>query len=218
MATRIEPFRDYSEHEVVNLYALEAPATFAALRDWKPGAAFSGANDAGVVVSPVISKSKLPGDLPSKDSLDRTGVLRSYLGASGQSNVGFNAYNTVEMTVAAADSDDALQGAPLGITLKQTLAYDENDENLLRYPLKKDELQAVLPGHAVPVLTRGMVLLNDSAFKGAQPAVGDKFGVSDDGSGKFLVIAVDKDDPIGTIFGTCIATDGDKKRLCKISF
>ena len=212
MATRIEPFRDYSEHEVINLFALEAPGTFAALREWKP--ANSDVNDAGVVVAPVIAKSKLPGDLPSKDSLDTSGVLRQYLGASGQPNVGYNAYNSVEMTVAAADTDVAANGAPLGITLKQTLAYDENDENLLRYPLKKDELQAVLPGHAVPILTRGLVLLNAKAFKaGESPAVGDALEISDD-AGKLQK----HDGGAGAIVGRCVGTDGADKRLCKLSF
>ena len=56
-------------------------------------------------------------------------------------------------------SDEAI-----GITLRQTVAYDENGENLLRYPVKKDELQAVGPGETVPVLTRGLVLLNKDAF------------------------------------------------------
>jgi hypothetical protein len=213
MATRIEPFRDYSEHEVINLFALEAPGTFAALREWKP--ANSDVNDAGVVVAPVIAKSKLPGELPSKESLDTSGVLRQYLGASGQPNVGYNAYNMVEMTVAAADTDVNVNGAPLGITLKQTLAYDENDENLLRYPLKKDELQAVLPGHAVPILTRGLVLLNAKAFAAGQsPEVGDALEISAD-AGKLQKEAVAG---AGPIVGRCVGTDGANKRLCKLSF
>ena len=46
MATRIEPFRDYSEHEVINLFALEAPGTFAALRAKKRVAATKNADNA----------------------------------------------------------------------------------------------------------------------------------------------------------------------------
>ena len=86
---------------------------------------------------------ELPGDIPGfsdKDAGGATTALRKFLGASGQPHVGYNAYPVVGLNVKAAESGDA----PLGITLKQTLAYDENDENLLRYPLKKDELQAVL--------------------------------------------------------------------------
>ena len=128
----------------------------------------------------------------------------------------------VEMTVAAANSGATgadEQGSPLGLTLKQTLAYDENDENLLRYPVKKDELQAVLPGHAVPILTRGLVLLKSTAFKtDSAPNVGD-FLVMSDTAGKLEGLA----DPgasveVGKILGKCIATDGGSKRLCKVSF
>jgi hypothetical protein len=35
------------------------------------------------------------------------------------------------------------------------MAWDENMEKLLYYPVKKDEFQAVLPGETVPVVTRG---------------------------------------------------------------
>ena len=164
MAQRLEPFRDYSEHEVINLFSLAPPdsgnedADFAALRLWQ--AATSGDFDNGVVVAPVSTAAALPGELPSSDAMKTSGVFRRYLGASGQPNVGFNAYSVVEMQVEPAKA--GATKAPIGITLKQTLAYDENDENLLRYPLKRDELQAVLPGHAVPILTRGLVLLKAS--------------------------------------------------------
>lgn len=206
MATRLEPFRDYSEHEVVNLFSL-AVADDQDLSAWKAGA--TGVNDAGVVVA--ASAAVLPGDLPSSDALvtDGTKSLRKYLGASGQPHVGYNAYPIVEMTVAAATAD------PIGLTLKQTLAYDENDENLLRYPLKADELQAVLPGQAVPILTRGLVLLNKLAFKddndgteAEYPVAGDKLALGEAGC---LKAAAD-----GTL-GICLAVGADKY-LCKVSF
>ena len=232
MATRIEPFRDYSEHEVINLYALDtAGVSSATLRSWKAGAA-GGVNDAGVAVS-VKAGAELPGELPSTAAL-KTGAndaLRNYLGASGQPHVGYNAYPIAEMSVEAATA----AGLPaLGLTLNQTLAYDENEENLLRYPVKKDELQCVLPGQVVPVLTRGLVLLNASAFNdnidegfgpdgvagggddvdavaGAAeyPDVGDLLAIGKDG---FLKKAAN-----GTL-GVCIATAPGGKYLCKVSF
>jgi len=156
MATRLEPFRDYSEHEVVNLFSLDVPGG-QNLSLWKAGT--SGVYDAGVVVA--AKSAVLPGDLPSTSALKITGNLRNYLGASDQPHVGYNAYPVVEMTVEAEDGNG---DKAIGLTLKQTLAYDENDENLLRYPLKKDELQAVLPGQAVPILTRGLVLLVAQLF------------------------------------------------------
>jgi hypothetical protein len=203
MATRIEPFRDYSEHEVVNLFSL-AVAADQDLSAWKAG--LSDVNDAGVVVA-ASAGAKLPGELPSPDALitDGTTSLRKYLGASGQPHVGYNAYPIVEMTVEAASAN------PIGLTLRQTLAYDENDENLLRYPLKADELQAVLPGQAVPILTRGLVLLNSSAFDGGPPTVGQGLTIGDtDGTLK--------GDDDGTL-GRCLAlSDDGAKFLCKVSF
>ena len=108
--------------------------------------------------------------------------------------------------------------APLGITLKQTLAYDENDENLLRYPLKKDELQAVLPGQVVPILTRGLVLLNALAFEsGATPAVGDGLDLSASDAGTF---AAGGAGALGTIVAVGVQKNAAAggKYLCKISF
>jgi hypothetical protein len=203
MATRLEPFRDYSEHEVVNLFSL-AVADDQDLSAWKAGA--SGVNDAGVVVA-ASAGATLPGDLPSSDALvtDGTKSLRKYLGASGQPHVGYNAYPIVEMTVAAASDN------PVGITLKQTLAYDENDENLLRYPLKADELQAVLPGQAVPILTRGLVLLNSAAFDGGNPTAGLELAIGDT-AGTLKGVE-------GGGLGRCLAVnDAGTKFLCKVSF
>ena len=212
MANRIEPFRDYSEHEVVNLFALDV-ASGDDLKTWKPGNSSAAKYDQGVVVSAKLAA--LPGDLPSSTALKTSGALRDYLGASGQPHAGFNAYPICEMSVEPTPSS----GVPMGLTLKQTLAYDENDENLLRYPLKKDELQAVLPGHAVPVLTRGLVLLNATAFTSDVPtAAGASISAMQDGSGQF-----DDGSGSGPVVGKLLAigeaTDTSaKKYLCKLSF
>lgn len=211
MATRLEPYRDYSEHEVVNLFSL-AVADDQDLRLWGPGDALSGDQDAGVIVTADAAAAELPGDIPGfsdKDAGGATTALRKFLGASGQPHVGYNAYPVVGLNVKAAKSGG---DAPLGITLKQTLAYDENDENLLRYPLKKDELQAVLPGQAVPILTRGLVLLNGLAFEnGATPAVGEGLDLSASEDGKFAAGGA------GSL-GKIIASGAGGKFLCKISF
>lgn len=206
MATRLEPYRDYSEHEVINMYSLKVEANDV-LQTWKAGT--SGKYDAGVVVT--LGDSVLPGDLPGFAAAGSN--LRSYLGADFTSgHVGVNAMPFVEMTVEAGDST-----APaIGITLKQTLAYDENDENLLRYPLKKDELQAVIPGQAVPILTRGLVLLGADAFE-TVPEAGDVITTCTAAAGK-----LDKDDGTGNqAVGRCIGTNdaaAPTKFLCKLSF
>lgn len=213
MATRLEPYRDYSEHEVINLYSLKVEAADV-LTDMKAGT--SGKYDAGCVVA--LGDTTLPGDLPGFAAAGSN--LRKYLGAEITSgHVGVNAMPFVETTVVPAL--DGVSGAAIGITLKQTLAYDENDENLLRYPLKKDELQCVTPGQAVPILTRGLVLLNASAFE-TDPAAGDVVTVAGTAGSDGLL---DKDDGTGNqVVGRCLATgssDGGTttdKFLCKLSF
>lgn len=47
---------------------------------------------------------------------------------------------------------------PFGMLLYDVKAVDENNENLLFNPRKQAELQAVLSGQAVPVVTKGMFL------------------------------------------------------------
>lgn len=217
MANRLEPYRDYSEHEVINLFSL-AVADDQDLHLWGPGDALSGDQDAGVIVSAVATAASLPGDLPGtfsdKDSTGATTALRKYLGASGQPHVGFNAYPVAGMNVEPSSGSSL---APLGVTMKQTLAYDENDENLLRYPLKKDELQAVLPGQVVPILTRGLVLFGAGAFDSSKvPEAGDGLDLGSDAGtfaaggagafGKVVAVGVQKNAAAGG------------KYLCKISF
>ena len=147
---------------------------------------------------------------------DLDGDLRAYLGASysaGSTHIGYSSYPYNGMTVEpAADGSDAL-----GITLRETLAYDENGEKMLNYRVKLDEAQAVLPGHTVPVLTRGLVLLHTDAFASMDNvAPGAKLTVDE---GQFIV-------GTSNIVGTVVATgkestsdEGDiDKVLCKISF
>jgi hypothetical protein len=207
MAKRILPYRDYSEHEVVNAFSLDTES-------YKITGAIQGKAgdfDAGVVVA--VKEGSLPGDMPEQD-ID--GDLRAYLGASysaGSTHIGYSSYPYNGMTVEpSADGSDAL-----GITLRETLAYDENGEKMLNYRVKLDEAQAVLPGHTVPVLTRGLVLLHADAFANMNNvAPGAKLTVD---SGQFVV-------GTSNIVGTVVATgkestsdEGDiDKVLCKISF
>ena len=153
MAKRILPYRDYSEHDVVNLFSLDlSSATATTLAGMVSNG--SGDFDAGVVVS--VSAGALPGEV-SELRAESSDALRGYLGASfSGAHIGFNGYpaNT-GMTVAPA----AAGSRGLGITLRETLAFDENGEKMLYYKQKLDEAQAVLPGQTVPVLTRDSFFL-----------------------------------------------------------
>ena len=214
MAKRILPYRDYSEHDVVNLFALDLSGADAAALAAMTSAG-SGNHDAGVVVK--VSAGALPGDAPS--TLSTSGALRDYLGASFSGvHIGFNAYPSNGMTVAPADGT----GATLGITLRETLAFDENGEKMLTYKQKLDEAQGVLPGQTVPVLTKGLVLLSGDAFHvgGAvvAPAVGDSLEISGNTAGKLEVH--DSGSVVGKVIAIGEESDDSsaKKYLCKVSF
>ena len=79
MANRIEPFRDYSEHEVVNLFALDLGGL--TLANMKNLGAAGNPWDSGVAVK--ASGGGLAGDIPSacaKDAAVNNAPLRAYLG------------------------------------------------------------------------------------------------------------------------------------------
>jgi hypothetical protein len=200
----------------LNLFSLDTSAY--TIANAKSDAAAGGAFDSGVVVK--VKTGELPGDMNNADSgLATSGDLRDYLGASPTSaHIGYNAYPYNGMTVEPADAGEVA----VGITLRETLAYDENGEKLLYYKQKLDEAQAVLPGQTVPVLTRGLVLLGASAFDAydhdsdgltadeTNITIGAKIYV---GPGGTLSTEV-SGDPVGSV----VAKSGTDKVLCKISF
>jgi hypothetical protein len=147
MALRILPFRQYNEHNVVNLYALDGSATI-------PGdLATNGDGDAGLLVS--INS----GDFDK--GIEYTSD--TYLGKTDYPHIGANGYPKVTgMTFSPCDASN-----PLGITLRQTATHDENGEKLLYYRQKAIEHQAVLPGEVVPVLTAGLLTLASTAWEDA---------------------------------------------------
>jgi hypothetical protein len=52
---------------------------------------------------------------------------------------------------------------PIGMTLYDVKETDENGERLYYNPRKQHEMQAVLSGQAVPILTRGLILYSGVA-------------------------------------------------------
>ena len=205
MAKRILPYRDYSEHDVLNLFSLEVDESTDTLTEWVE--AVNGKWDSGVVVK--VKTGELPGDLPGGLSEHASGdKLRNYLGASPTSaHIGYNAYPYNGMTVEPAGVGEVA----VGITLRETLAYDENGEKLLYYKQKLDEAQAVLPGQTVPVLTRGLVLLDSDAVTG-DPGIGAQLEVGADGTLVADTLAGN------ALVATVVAKSGSDKFLCKISF
>lgn len=149
MALRILPFRQYIEQDVINLYSLDTTGLDTAMGD----PSVDGGNAAGTLVE-IVNADFDKGIEYTNDS---------YLGKTNYPHIGSNGYPKVTgMTVKPHDGT----GAALGITLRQTLTHDENGEKLLYYRQKMIELQAVLPGEVVPVLTRGLVTLAEDAIPG----------------------------------------------------
>ena len=143
MSLRLYPFRQYSDYDVVNLFASDTA-------DATPST--NGNGSAGVFVK--VSAGNLDQDPITYATND------AVLGKTDYPFLGAAQYPSVPLTFTAATA-----GVPvLGITLNQTLLTDENGEKLLYNPVKRAELQAVLTGQAVPVATRGIFTLADTAI------------------------------------------------------
>ena len=167
MAIRLLPFRDYDEHEVVNLFKSAGnlddfiDLSSATKRSTKQG-------DAGVFVK--VSAGSLSDESDAWDPIDVKSNPTSLLGKTDYPPVGRNTYPQASLSVEPVSS---ASDPCLGVTLRQTVVRDELGENLLYNPIKKDELYGVLPGEAVPVLSRGLITLTDDAIA-AGTAVGDR--------------------------------------------
>ncbi len=137
---RLKPFRDYSEHDVINLFAFGDHAVTLGTTD---------VVYAGSVV-------KVRTGWQNTDEL-------SFIG-----NVGAGYNNTVSQRYGVSAeveyTDGGADEAALGITLYDVREYDENGEKLAFNPRKQAELQASLTGQAVPIATRGLFLMATGAW------------------------------------------------------
>lgn len=147
---RLEPFRDYSEHDVLNLFAFGDKAV--------------ALNTTTTVYAGSCVKVKT-GWSASNEPQDMIG------------NVGAGYDNTVSQRWGVASdveyTDGGLDEAALGITLYDVREYDENGEALKFHPRKQDELQCSLSGQAVPIATRGVFLMATGAWVSSDGVVQD---------------------------------------------
>jgi hypothetical protein len=184
MASTLKPFRQYNEHEVLNLFSLLPTSTDSHGANCVSMIADGGEHtwDAGrlLMVNDTAAnamKNSTAGAVTDWDPVtlndDTSGnsyqdAIKGYLGAnynagssyksaSGASHVGL--FGNSNATLTATPGLVVAAGAAAGISLRSTLAYDENNEKLLYYTNKRDELQCVLPGDAVPCLRRGLIAM-----------------------------------------------------------
>ena len=195
MALRLYPFRQYSEYDVINLYANQ---------DVDDNPSTNGNGSAGVMMK------VLSGNM-NQDTFNL--IDTSYLGKTDYPFLGADKYPTVPLRVTAATTGNAV----LGVTLRQTLKNDENGEKLLYNPIKKDELQAVLSGQAVPVATRGLFTFDENAYeKDTNFVPGNICGISADNAGKLTGFARESlADIAGTIVGTILGTGNRTSQIGK---
>ena len=129
MATLL-PFRDYDEHDVINLFAFDYAGTS--------------------VTKGAMVKIKSSAGWSVADELDQS------VSAFGFSlnNVVSDRY-AVSARVQLAGSGDT----PLGMLMYDVAETDENGEKLVYNPRKAAEMQTTVSGQAVPILTKGIVLV-----------------------------------------------------------
>jgi hypothetical protein len=159
------PFRDYSEHEVLNLFACNVIA------------------NKGTLVAPVRSwKDDGSGTENSKNGplqLSSTGPGALY------SNSVTNNFELVG-TVTTITNHNSLPTA-IGILLKDVREFDENGKKLVFDSRKAAEMDVVIKDiQSVPILTRGLILVNDidetnRGGGGGAPDVGDAAYVGSSG-------------------------------------
>ena len=139
MAT-LKPFRDYDEKDVINLFALDV--TGLAMATW----------DDRISHGSVVKIGGTGGW--------NTGQELEMLGDAGNASASLANVTSLRYGVAAKVALTAAGDTPLGITLFSVAKYDENGELLKFNPRKASELQACIEGQAVPVVTRGIFLMN----------------------------------------------------------
>lgn len=154
----LKPFRQHAETDVINLFSLQDDdgdivASYADLKA-----------DGAKMTKGILVSVKGNGWKNSDDPVGNAGI----------GNAGVGIANTVSLRygVAAAVEPYKAGEEPLGITLWDVAEVDENGEKLVYNPRKAAEMQAVVSGQAVPVLTKGIILYSGLMSADA-PAAGD---------------------------------------------
>ena len=138
---RLKPFRDYSEHDVLNLFAFGDVDVIL--------------NASTVVYAGSAVKVKT-GWSNTNEPQEMIGDVGAAYANTVSERYGVNA--DVQYTDGGADE------AALGITLYDVREFDENGEALKFNPRKQEELQCSLTGQAVPIATRGVFLMATGAW------------------------------------------------------
>tara|TARA_Y100001963_G_scaffold157487_1_gene253863 strand:- start:1782 stop:2387 length:606 start_codon:yes stop_codon:yes gene_type:complete len=135
-STRLYPFRQYDENDVINLFAFNGTSC-----------------DAGRLAVLETSAGNVWSGIGADDDIVGLG-----------SNTGAT-YSNVVSTQFTAKGKYALCGVgvdPIGMTLMATAETDENGEKLLYNPRKAAEMGVVIAGQVSPLVNRGIILYSSS--------------------------------------------------------
>ena len=175
--TRLLPQRNYAEQDVINMFSLDAIT-----------------GEAGSLVK--VSSANL--DLDPTNLITRSDSLgyQNYMG-NASSLYAEVPYKVTKVTTTGE--------RPLGILLRDVRSVDENGENLQYYPRKAEELQCVLTGQSVPILTRGIVTLNARGLAGGVAPAINSYALPS-ANGTFTGVASPTDAQRPWVVGKFIAT------------
>ena len=140
MAYKLRPFRDYDEHDVLNLFSYDTTGL-----------------SAGSINITKGSLVKIATGWKNYDSGVELGGGLEFIGNAGTlspTNVVSQRYGVTAKVVVSTTGE-----TPIGMMLYDVRDTDENGELLKYNPRKAAEMQAVIPGQAVPVVTRGIFLV-----------------------------------------------------------
>lgn len=183
----LRPFRDYDEKDIINIFAYnETPDN---------------------VETTPIHKGTLVKIQTGWDVTQELGMLEA-AGDNSVSNTVSQRYEVKAKVVATSAGNRCL-----GMTLFDVKEKDENGELLKYNPRKAAELQAVLAGQAVPIITRGIFLYehdgdpsisaNDLLYSGATGEITAATG----GDNNIVGIALGDAKLVGSKYQTLIKLD-----------
>ena len=185
MAINLKPFRIYDEHDVINLYT------------------YSGA--IGVSAGDKIPRGSL---VKVVQGWDNTSEPLEMLGSPGASYDGTvsQRYGTVAKVALTSSGNVAL-----GMLLHDIQEVDENGELLKFNPRKAAEMEVVISGQTVPVVTRGVFLYTGDSI-GSVLYANTKLYAGDDGE-----IITTNSDSAGHYVGKSLGvSDSDGYLLVKL--
>ena len=134
MANKLRPFRDYSEHNVINLFSH-----------------IDGAVDDGIVVKHNANTNWGLLGWQNSDELNQLSMLGDV--GSAYDNSVSERYGVSARVDTAGTAD-----IPIGMTLYAVAETDENGEKLIYNPRKAAEMQVVVSGQALRIVTKGLFL------------------------------------------------------------